>query len=327
MSEPSQSTENRPAFLITIDTEGDNLWSGPRDIKTENARFLPRFQSLCARYGFKPTYLTNYEMAMNPEYVEWARDLEEREMAEVGMHLHAWNSPPLKPLTADDFRHAPYLIEYPEAVMREKVTFMTDLLTAKFGRRPTSHRAGRWGFDERYAKMLAAHGYIVDCSVVPGVTFAANLGDPDGNGGPDYRSFPEHEYFIDPEDIGRSRDDGLLELPVTTMSVRPRMARFACLPGVAGKIGRRLQDLVWLRPNGHNIDAMLWCVDRAADENRSYIEFMLHSSEFMPGGSPTFTTAQSIELLYEHLDQLFERIAKSFSGETLTAYTNRCRSR
>ena len=27
MSEPNGSTENRPAFLITIDTEGDNLWS------------------------------------------------------------------------------------------------------------------------------------------------------------------------------------------------------------------------------------------------------------------------------------------------------------
>jgi len=25
------------------------------------------------------------------------------------MHLHAWNSPPLMPLTDDDFRHQPFL--------------------------------------------------------------------------------------------------------------------------------------------------------------------------------------------------------------------------
>jgi hypothetical protein len=27
-----------------------------------------------------------------------------RGTAEVGMHLHAWNSPPTEPLTADDWR-------------------------------------------------------------------------------------------------------------------------------------------------------------------------------------------------------------------------------
>src|SRR5512144_2975448 len=48
-----------PSFLITIDTEGDNLWSRPREITTGNARYLPRFQALCEKYGLKPTYLTN----------------------------------------------------------------------------------------------------------------------------------------------------------------------------------------------------------------------------------------------------------------------------
>ena len=48
------------ALLITIDTEGDRLWSRPTTVETRNAEYLPRFQSLCERYGFKPTYLTNY---------------------------------------------------------------------------------------------------------------------------------------------------------------------------------------------------------------------------------------------------------------------------
>ncbi|MDR8263551.1 deacetylase, partial [Acinetobacter baumannii] len=52
---------HNPAFLITIDTEGDNLWQKHDSITTENARYLPRFQQLCEKYGFKPVYLTNYE--------------------------------------------------------------------------------------------------------------------------------------------------------------------------------------------------------------------------------------------------------------------------
>ena len=45
----------RPAFLVTIDTEGDDLWSRPREIGTRNAAFLPRFQALCEAHGLKPT--------------------------------------------------------------------------------------------------------------------------------------------------------------------------------------------------------------------------------------------------------------------------------
>jgi len=40
-----------------------------------NAEHLPRFQSLCERFGFKPVYLTNYEIAMSDVFVEFARDV------------------------------------------------------------------------------------------------------------------------------------------------------------------------------------------------------------------------------------------------------------
>ena len=64
-----------PAFLISIDTEGDDLWSVPEEVTTENARYLPRFQSLCERHGLKPTWLTNYEMAESPAFGEFAHDV------------------------------------------------------------------------------------------------------------------------------------------------------------------------------------------------------------------------------------------------------------
>ena len=64
-------TSDDRAFLITIDTEGDDLWSKPREITAANAETLPRFQELCERYRLKPTYLVNWEMVQSPFFREF----------------------------------------------------------------------------------------------------------------------------------------------------------------------------------------------------------------------------------------------------------------
>src|SRR5258708_24135948 len=79
---------SKTPFIITIDTEGDDLWAtswGSREITTRNAAYLPRFQSLCERFRFKPVYLTNYEMVMSDVFVEFARDVVARGACEIGM--------------------------------------------------------------------------------------------------------------------------------------------------------------------------------------------------------------------------------------------------
>jgi hypothetical protein len=182
---------NPKSFIITIDVEGDNLWSKPRVPTTRNAECLPRFQELCERHGFAPSYLVNYEMATCPSMVEFGRDVIARGSGEIGMHLHAWDTPPLYDLTGDDHHHQPYLVEYPPEVIEQKVATMTGLLEDTFGVKMRSHRAGRWGFDERYARLLLEHSYMVDCSVTPHVSWRGTMGDPKGNGGSDYSGFPE----------------------------------------------------------------------------------------------------------------------------------------
>jgi hypothetical protein len=90
-------------FIITIDTEGDNVWSREKNIEIENAKYLPRFQKLCEKYDFKPTYLTNYEMAQSNEFINLAKSFINNNTGEVGMHLHAWDSPPDYKLTDQDY--------------------------------------------------------------------------------------------------------------------------------------------------------------------------------------------------------------------------------
>ncbi len=101
--------------------------------------------------------------------------------------------PPTEPLTADDWRHKPYLIEYSDAMMREKVDYMTRLLEDTFQTKMVSHRAGRWAFDERYARLLVEYGYQVDCSVTPRVNWKTAKGRRRAMAGPiiaAFRSMP-----------------------------------------------------------------------------------------------------------------------------------------
>jgi hypothetical protein len=322
----SQSASSRRAFLITIDTEGDDLWSKPSDITVRNAESLPRFQALCDRYGLKPTYLANWEMATSAAFVEFGRAVLASGTAEIGMHLHAWNSPPVVPLTIDDFTHQPYLMEYPDGIIREKVKVMTETLEDKFGVKMRSHRAGRWGLSGTYVRVLVDAGYHVDCSVTPHVDWRRTMGDPSGTGGPDFRGFPESAYFIDPDTISRPGASPLLEVPMTIVrlydspwahSLRASLGR---VPYVRRSVYRHRPTHTWLRAVGTSGPELRGILAVAREQGRDYVEFMAHSSELMAGGSPWFRTQDQIERLYENLETLYEASARDWVGYTLSDY-------
>ena len=306
-------------FLITIDTEGDNLWAWKQGdaIRTENVLYLQRFQNLCNRFDFKPVWLSNYEMLSDSRYVDFISSVEQSGTGELGMHLHAWSTPPEHSLAV---RHsgAPYLIEYPIEGMEEKIAAMTDVIRSRTGVTPVSHRAGRWAMDQRYFDLLVKYGYQVDCSVTPHVSWESNVGATENSRGSDYSQCPEHPYEI-PASDGNGR---ILQVP---MSIRKMggliFDRANTLRGIAGgikNIGK--EKTVWMRPNGGTLGALKKLQAQVAQEQTDYLMFMIHSSELMPGGSPTFPTATSIEALYNTLESLFAQIAKSYEGETLRRY-------
>jgi hypothetical protein len=63
---------------------------------------------------------------------------------------------------------------------------------------------------------------------------------------------------------------------------------------------------------------------RAAREGRAegaaHMEFTLHSSELMPGGSPFFPNTSDIERLYGRLEILFEELSTWCRGMTLKEF-------
>lgn len=306
--------------MITIDTEGDNLWEYKigDPVETKNARALPRFQKLCDKFGFKPVYLTNYEMAQDPFYVEFAKAAQDEGRCEVGMHLHAWNNPPYFELPAAE-KGLPYLIEYPESVMREKIREMDNLLTEKFGMKPVTHRAGRWAMNQTYFDLLIENGYKVDCSVTPHIDWRTSVGLTQNSCGSDYRDMQEWPSVV-------ASSDGMgtiMEVPVTVgfdhhfrtkrVLKHPRKILEEMKLALKGR-------LVWIRPNGKNLKQMLRYVAKMAKSDFPYLMFMIHSSELMAGGSPTFRTKESIEKLYDDMEVLFDKIKMHYEGETLRDY-------
>lgn len=304
------------SFLITIDTEGDNLWNweNGKEISSENSLYLPRFQNLCDEFGYKPVYLTNYEMAKDGRFVKFAKDAADKNKCEIGMHLHAYNNPPFFDLDVAYNKNFPYLIEYPQKIMEEKIAFITKLLQDTFERNIVSHRAGRWATNDLYLSLLKKYGYTIDCSVTPLVDWTATKGATFDSAGSDYRESPNKPYYI---------VDGLLEVPVTTRFIRnPYIVPRTGLKDFARSIKHSIiGHTVWLRPNGRNLKDLQHLIKKEKDnDDIDYLMFMIHSSELMPGGSPTFKTENDIENLYSDLKMIFKDLSSFCKGKTLSEY-------
>ena len=294
--------------IITVDTDGDNLWAWKdgEKITTENVRFIPRFQEICENYGYYPTYLTNYEMMMDDRWVSYGKEKQKQGLCEIGMHLHAWNTPPIIPLE-NRFGGKSYITEYSKEVIEKKVKTMAEGLAYRFECDVVSNRSGRWAINDYYLQIIREYGIKVDCSVTPGLDLSKIPGCSK-NCGNDYSKYKQESFEI---------IEGLLEVPMTTM-----ITRFPA----SGTAKQRLKTLIkgeslWLRPIID--DKKLKYLSQKKLQTCDFVEFMIHSSELMPGGSPYFPNSESVEQLYKRIESLFHYYSgMGMKGVTLTNYLN-----
>lgn len=311
--------ENRlKKFIITIDTEKDNGWEwGHGDsITTENAAYMPRFQTICEKYGFKPTYLATYEMMKDKRFVELARDKQLNGLCEVGLHPHPESTPPeyvLTPRTDMKPGHE-FLKEYPAEIIFEKISNLKELYVKTFECEPKSHRAAKWGMDDTYYQQLEKLGIPFDCSVTPGRNWKDAIGFSDNSFGPDYSKSPRKPYMVTGTHI--------LEIPLTTCKDHRYTFNYhKRIKKNIRNIYRAIKGVgfYWLRPNGKNLEEMLYVVN-STEQKSDYLMFMMHSSEMMPGGSPTFDTEEKIEKMYSDVETVFSKVAENYEGITLSDY-------
>ena len=295
-------------FLISIDTEGDNLWQwdGKTSITTRNVDYLSRFQALCNRYGFKPTYLTNWEMISDPKFCELTKAWVSNGQCEIGMHLHAWNTPPIVE-KKQKYGGLPYITEYSEQIIYEKHQYLKTEIEKYLDVSPKTYRAGRWATNKELFRVLDSLGFIADCSVTPGISWE-NCSGATVAGGNNYRSFLNKAYCL---------TDNMVEIPLTSKRIHCPYGKTVksivknMLIGIEGN----------LRLATSSLELMMRLTTKIESEENDYLEFMLHSSELMPGGSPYFRTENDIEEMYKEMEAYFKWIVeKDYEGIMLKDY-------
>src|SRR5882762_1054118 len=304
-------------LIVSIDTEEDN-WQPRRDgVTVENIRELPRLDRLLRGLGVRATYFTTYQVAIR----EWAaatlRELH-ADGAEIGGHLHPWNTPPLdEPFVPRNSM----MKNLPAALQLAKLERLTATVRDAIGETPRAFRAGRYGLGPDTVRALIRCGYRVDSSVTPFVSWeqfdegpsfvGAPLAAYRLGGGGDVRIPEPHGALVEvPMSTGYSRVPFAVWQHVRRL-LEARPLRPLHLAGIASKLGviRRIS----LSPEMHSAGDMLKLSRCLIDEGVPHLHVFLHSTSLRPGLSPYSPDAAGVERLYRAMASYVERLVRTTS--------------
>ena len=304
---PAAATGRETVVVVSLDTEEDN-WAPAREgVTVENIRELPRLQAFCDRLGIRPTYFTTWQVATVPWAAEIIGDLADAG-AEIGAHLHPWNTPPM------DEAFVPRLTmtaNLPAALQRAKLERLTAALTAAAGAAPRSFRAGRFGLGRETAVALAACGYEVDSSVTPWIDWS------EYDDGPSHVGAPVQAYRLSPgADVRTPSAAGtMLEVPLScaytrrpfgfwhrvhSLLDRPAL-RPLRLVGVASRLG--LMRKIMLSPENDSPRDMLALARVLVAEGTGFVQLYLHSPTLRAGLSPYAPAQADVERMYAAIEE------------------------
>lgn len=309
-------------FTITVDTEADNAWQHPDRIDLQNMRRIPEFQALCEDYGIIPVYLLAYECAVREEALRVLTPIAQQGRCEIGYHLHAWTTPPFEnesPAGIDTKWIQAYQHELPDGLFQEKAHCLLDAIEKAYHIRPTAHRAGRWGIDQRTIDWLASHDFIVDTSVVPLRPRSKKNGNLKNN--LSFTMSHMEPYIWPHHTAGDGNAAKIVEIPLSVFYPAPVLSRVAAryassnLPGnpsIMRLYHRMIGGKGHLRPDPAYTDRMVTQIIMSRLQNRSTVlNMMIHSSELLLGGSPFSMTPGSSDRVWDHLRLVFEFVQKA----------------
>ncbi|MDR2409871.1 MAG: hypothetical protein LBE13_17420, partial [Bacteroidales bacterium] len=231
--------------------------------------------------------------------------------------------PPFIQITTNDLKYKPYVTEYPENIIEQKIESLINILRSNFNTEIITHRAGRWAINTRYMQIINKYGITIDCSVIPYHKMPPSS-EYSQWGIVDYSDCRSCVYEIDTDNFKKSGKSGIFEVPLTAFDFYPSLRPI--ISKISTKISNKYFQPIKLRPEQKNLNDLLKIVNIASKRKLSFIEFMIHSSELMPNCSLAFPDAESIEKLYKDLDKLFSYISLYFKGMTLKDYIEQYRN-
>lgn len=324
---PATVTTGSTLFTVTVDTEEEWDWDAgypTENLSLRNIAELPRLQDVCSRHGAAVTYFVNHAVMADPTARRTLLDLARRPGVEIGMHIHPWNTPPLRHRGPVVPRET-FLHNLPPDVIEAKLETVYSLFE-RHGLRPTSFRGGRFSTGAVVQEFLRDKGFVADASVLPFSTW-------EDDGAPDYRDRRPTPVRRPPR---RPGERALWELPSTmAFSRRPfglwhRMfeavthspLRHLRLIGLAERLG--VVRKAWLSFESPLGRPMLPFLRLLRKLRPPCVDFMLHSSSLLAGGSGFTRTEVDRQRVFAAVDEVLATLRSwsDFRPATVTEVAN-----
>ena len=303
-------------LIISVDTEEDNWYRSRDAVSVGNIRELPRLARFFERLDVRPTYLVNYQVAIDPCASATVRDVTGRGTnAELGAHLHPWNTPPLD--EAFVARNSMVKNLSPR-LQRAKLQRLTATLEQAFNCRPRVFRAGRFGVGPETIGSLLDCGYRVDSSVTPFWNWQSYDDGPSFVGAPigvyrlapgaDVRQpSPAGELIEIPLSYGFSRGPFSFWDPTRRLLEKPAV-RWLRLAGIVDRTG--LARRIVLCPELASAGDMLTLSRRLLEHGAQHLQIFFHSPSLTPGLSPFVTSQADVGRLYDTIEAYLDGVAR-----------------
>jgi hypothetical protein len=298
-------------LAVTIDVEEEGLFSGryeTRGVSVKNVAELPRLDSIFREWNIAPTLLLAHSVASHEPHRDLLLKLKQQWNAEIGAHLHPWNTPPLQAL------------HHPEPVSSELIP--RELLDAKLhtllqsirqmGITPTSFRMGRFNIGPRMFSLLESAGILVDSSVAPIRRY---------HSGSDRLAAPADPYFPDDKDPLQPGRSNILEAPITILPIFPQLVflleRLSIQKRWASRFAMNYGSLS-AQPMWTRLVHLKAATRLHQHRGGQVLTLYFHSSELMPGGCPQHPTSQHVDRFLAKLRGYFAWLHRAMPVESRT---------
>jgi hypothetical protein len=313
-----------PTLIVTVDTEEEFDWSAPPDPTNRSvahATQLVRLQDLFEELGARPTYVVDHPIATTESSVRILAEFLDRGKCEIGAHLHPWVNPPIE---EEICPKNTYLCNLPPSLQQEKLAVLTEAVETAFGERPTTFKAGRYGFSFSMAPTLASLGYTVDTSVIAYMDFS-------DDSGPNFADAGNRPFWIrEPNRKADANAPGLLEVPCTVGFTRKPFATLARIHrrlatgfarhlravGILWRLGM-LRKIVF-SPEGYLAGDLIRLARSMSDDGETVLNLTLHSPSVQPGNTPYVRTTEDLDAFFSNLRSVLEFCIRSLGARCMT---------
>ncbi len=302
-------------LVISIDVEEEGLFFGhyPRTPPgVTNVAALSRLAFIPREFGFPLTLLVSYQVARDPDACRVLAGWRDQYGAEIGVHLHPWNTPPFADLPDPEPIGSEKL---PRALLRDKFANLLSQVRTGLAVTPRSFRMGRFDAGPRIFSLLPEFGLEVDSSVAP-LT----------------RKNPDPRLFLAPADPFPLREAGpenrpLLEVPITMVPV------VAGTPALVARLAARVPPtwggcleslfrygaVAGVQPAWYPLVSLQLAAHLHRRRGGRVLTMFFHSSELQPGASRLFPTEVAVRRFVAKIRAFLAWLVKTgpVSGVTL----------